>query len=113
MEAEHTTTQVTKGGCIMIRRPAQPSIYRGRTRPAKSRTAHAKARRRAIGALHLLGGALAAIAGLGWAGVQVRPAPFASVPPPPAPPKIIRLPAGLPAPVARYYRATYGERVPL
>lgn len=55
---------------------------------------------------------LATLAGLGWAGMVFRPAPFPtygqhgdieSTP----------LPAGLPAPVERFYRQLYGERVPV
>jgi hypothetical protein len=56
---------------------------------------------------------LAIIALLGWLGLQVRPRPF----PPHAArtPELatVPLPAGLPAPVARYYRQLYGDRVPV
>lgn len=69
----------------------------------------AKMRRRVINAL--IGAAV--IAGLGWAGLRVQPAPFPTVAPPPAVPDTIPLPAGLPAPVVRYYRVTYGDRVPV
>jgi hypothetical protein len=61
----------------------------------------------------IAGGILAALAGLGWAGLQVQPAPFPAVSQPSTPPKTIALPVGLPAPVARFYRQVYGERVPL
>lgn len=61
----------------------------------------------------IVGGVLAALAGVGWAGLQVPPAPFAPPPPAPASFETIPLPAGLPAPVERFYRLTYGERVPV
>jgi len=59
-------------------------------------------------------GVLAALVFVGWLGLQVQPAPFpaysqesasriATVP----------LPAGLPAPVDRYYRKVYGDAVPV
>lgn len=56
---------------------------------------------------------LGTAAGLGWLGLQVEPAPF-----PPYPERTMRLetvapPAGVPAPVARYFRAAFGERVPI
>lgn len=59
------------------------------------------------------GGALAAIVGLGWAGLRVQPAPFAAPPRAPAAAATTPLPAGLPAPVERFYRLTYGDRVPV
>jgi hypothetical protein len=58
------------------------------------------------------GGVLVQLLGLAWAGLQVRPAPF-----PPVrgdgTPDSVPLPEGLPRPVERYYRLTYGDRVPL
>jgi hypothetical protein len=56
---------------------------------------------------------LAALLGLGWVGLQIRPAPFPAVAQPSAPLETMPLPAGLPAPVARFYRETYGEQVPI
>ena len=53
-------------------------------------------------------GAAALVAG---AGLRVAPAPFPSVVSA-APLETFPLPAGLPAPVERFYRVTYGERVP-
>lgn len=57
-------------------------------------------------------GSVAALAGVGWLGLQVEPAP-----PPPHPEgrperDPAALPPGLPDPVRRYYRATAGEEVP-
>jgi Family of unknown function (DUF6544) len=73
----------------------------------------AKARKNALKTVTIAGDILAALAGLGWLGLQVQPAPFPAVPQPPAPLKTIPLPTGLPAPVARFYRQVYGERMPL
>lgn len=56
---------------------------------------------------------LAALAVVGWAGVQVEPRPFPPVPAATTPPQAVPLPADLPAPVARFYRLTYGERLPV
>lgn len=61
----------------------------------------------------IAGGALVAVAGLAWAGLQIAPAPFAPPAPAPAAAGSIPLPAGLPAPVERMYRLTYGERIPV
>lgn len=70
-------------------------------------------RKKAINRSTILGASLATLIGLSWAGLHVQPAPFPAVAPPPAAPDTIPLPAGLPAPVARYYRVTYGDRVPV
>lgn len=63
-------------------------------------------------ALLVLAG-LAALIALAWLGLQVQPRPF--------PPhgertpalKTVPLPAGLPAPVERFFHAVYGDRVPV
>lgn len=62
-----------------------------------------------------LGAAAGAVVllGAGWLGLQVRPAPFAPVAGPVVPAETIAMPTGLPAPLARYLRATFGDRVPL
>lgn len=56
---------------------------------------------------------LAAIAVVGWLGLQVRPSPF----PPHAERtpalRTVPLPVGLPAPVERFYRTVYGDQVPV
>lgn len=67
----------------------------------------------AIKALLISGSMLAALGGFAWAGLRVQPAPFPAVPQPSAPPETMPLPPGLPAPVERFYRVTYGERVPV
>lgn len=56
---------------------------------------------------------LLGLAGLGWAGLQVRPASFPAIPRPTVPLVTVPLPAELPAPVMRFYRQLYGERVPV
>lgn len=53
------------------------------------------------------------LAGLAWAGLRMPPAPFPAVPRPAAPPETVPLPAGLPAPVERFYRQTCGDRIPV
>lgn len=50
---------------------------------------------------------------LAWLGLRVQPRPFAAYPQQSAPLQTIPLPDGLPAPVERFYRAVYGERIPL
>jgi hypothetical protein len=46
-------------------------------------------------------------------GLRVVPAPFPALPLEPGAVTTIPLPAGLPAPVERFYRAVYGERIPV
>lgn len=58
-------------------------------------------------------GSLAGLLALGWLGLQVKPAPFRTILGISAAPKTIPLPPGLPAPVERFYRLTYGERIPV
>jgi hypothetical protein len=53
------------------------------------------------------------LAGLGWLGLRIRPAPFPAYAHVGAPPETTPLPAGLPAPVERFYRQLYGEQVPV
>jgi hypothetical protein len=53
------------------------------------------------------------LAGLGWLGLRVRPAPFPPYAYTGAPLERTPLPAGLPAPVERFYRRLYGEHVPV
>lgn len=48
-----------------------------------------------------------------WLGLQVRPKPLAAFPGQTPPLETMPLPAGLPAPVERYYRQIYGERIPV
>jgi hypothetical protein len=57
--------------------------------------------------------ALVALAVLSWLGLQVKPKPFASYPAQTPELETIPLPAGLPTPVERHYRAVYGDRLPV
>ncbi len=50
---------------------------------------------------------------LGWLGLQVKPGKFADYPEASGAAETVPLPDGLPAPVERYYRQTYGERIPV
>jgi hypothetical protein len=61
-----------------------------------------------------IAGVLAALVFLGWLGLQVQPAPFPDFPQASqASFETTGLPAGLPAPVERFYRTVYGDRVPV
>ena len=66
-----------------------------------------------VNGLMAAAGVLAALVALGWVGIRVQPAPFPSVEVAPVAPKTVPLPSGLPAPVERFYRQLYGERVPV
>jgi len=50
---------------------------------------------------------------IGWVGLQVSPRPFGIPDLPQSDVKSIPLPAGLPAPVERFYRTVYGEQIPV
>jgi len=50
---------------------------------------------------------------LGWLGLRIRPAPFSAFPQTDGAVETVPLPEGLPAPVERFYRLIYGERVPV
>lgn len=59
-------------------------------------------------------GVFAAIVFVGWLGLQVQPAPFPDYPEASASRIVtVPLPAGLPAPVDRFYRKVYGDAVPV
>ncbi|WP_219722069.1 DUF6544 family protein [Deinococcus planocerae] len=58
-------------------------------------------------------GFLAGVVALGWLGLQVQPRLFPAYPSAASTPETVPLPAGLPAPVERFYRQTYGERLPV
>jgi len=81
-----------------------------RTPPTRRAAAGSGSRRIATGAIVGLGTA----AGLGWLGLRIQPArlpvyPGSGV----ALLDTVPLPSGLPAPVERYYRQLYDERVPV
>jgi hypothetical protein len=50
---------------------------------------------------------------VGWLGFQLKPAPFPDYPEASQPAETVPLPDGLPAPVERYYRAAYGDEIPV
>jgi hypothetical protein len=50
---------------------------------------------------------------VGWLGLRVRPRPFPPLAQQSSALKTVPLPAGLPAPVERFYRQLYGDQVPV
>ena len=56
---------------------------------------------------------LAGLLLVGWLGLQFKPRPFAPYPERTPQLRTIPLPAGLPAPVERFYRTVYGDRAPV
>lgn len=63
--------------------------------------------------LAYVAGGLVTVVAVGWAGLQVEPEPLAEPDLQPGDVTRVPLPAGLPAPVERFYRTLYGEEVPL
>ena len=63
--------------------------------------------------LFIIAGLLVAIGLLGWLGLQIQPRPFPPVPGQTQALKTVPLPAGLPAPVERFYKMVYGEEIPV
>lgn len=61
----------------------------------------------------LIFGVLAGLLFLVWLGLQVRPTPFPDHAQRTPELKTVPLPSGLPAPVERYYRKIYGDKVPV
>ncbi len=61
----------------------------------------------------MFGGFLGTLIFLLWVGLQIKPAPFAAFAQQTPAIETIPLPAGLPAPVERFYRQLYGERIPV
>jgi hypothetical protein len=58
-------------------------------------------------------GALVILVALIWLGLRISPAPLPAFPQQSGQPQAQPVPEGLPAPVARFYRAVYGETVPV
>jgi hypothetical protein len=58
------------------------------------------------------GSSLALVAGIGWLGLRVKPAPFPTHPERTPELSTAHLPSELPEPVRRHFRATLGARVP-
>ena len=56
---------------------------------------------------------LAFITLLGWLGLQIKPRPFSPYPEKTPGLKTVPLPAGLPAPVERFYKTVYGTEIPV
>ncbi|HZQ08104.1 MAG TPA: DUF6544 family protein [Anaerolineae bacterium] len=50
---------------------------------------------------------------IGWVGLQVKPAPFPAFPLAQPNLETMALPTGLPTPVERFYRAVYGDTIPV
>jgi hypothetical protein len=66
--------------------------------------------------MQLMIGLLIALIGLFlvvWLGLRVKPKPFAPYPDRDSELETVPLPDGLPAPVDRFYRAIYGDRIPV
>jgi len=61
----------------------------------------------------ILAGIVIAVGLLGWLGLQVQPKSFPAYPDKTPQLKTVSLPAGLPAPVERFYRTIYGEELPV
>jgi hypothetical protein len=55
----------------------------------------------------------AVVAVIGWLGLQVKPASFKPYPQKSSSLETLPIPAGLPAPVERFYRTVFGDQVPL
>ena len=66
--------------------------------------------------MRILGVLIAIVPGLlavAWIGLQIQPKSFAGYPGETPALKTIPVPAGLPAPVERFYRTIYGEQIPV
>ena len=50
---------------------------------------------------------------LGWLGLKIKPASFSSYPEKTPELRTVPLPAGLPAPVERFYKTAYGDEIPV
>src|SRR5512140_548791 len=61
----------------------------------------------------IIAGAMLLLVLLIWLGLHVKPAPFPAYPQKTVEIKYVPLPTGLPAPVERFYRKIFGERIPL
>lgn len=63
--------------------------------------------------LFIIASVVLAIGLLGWLGIKIRPKSFAPFPEETQPLQTVPLPAGLPAPVDRFYHIVYGEEIPV
>jgi hypothetical protein len=73
---------------------------------------HTRRKRRNLVIVSVLIGAVAILA-LGWLGLRVQPAPFPAFAQRTPKLETVALPQGLPAPVERFYRKVYGDRIPV
>lgn len=63
--------------------------------------------------LFIIAGIVLALGLLGWLGLQIQPQPFPTYPEQTPQLSTMPIPAGLPAPVERFYRTVYGKEVPV
>lgn len=70
-------------------------------------------RKKMLQIIGAVAGVIAFVVLVGWLGLKVQPAPFSVISQPQPPLQTVPLPTGLPAPVERYFRLTYGENVPM
>lgn len=63
--------------------------------------------------LFIAGGVLLALVAVIWLGLQIKPTPFPTYTKDDKPLETMAMPAGLPAPVERFYRTVYGDRIPI
>lgn len=61
----------------------------------------------------IIGGVVGALIALAWLGLRIGPGSFSAYSIPAGPVEYIPLPTGLPAPVERFYRELYGDRIPV
>jgi hypothetical protein len=61
----------------------------------------------------ILAAGIALLILVGWLGLQIKPGPFPAFPQQTPLLETVSLPAGLPAPVERFYREIYGEHIPV
>ncbi|MDD5371691.1 MAG: hypothetical protein PHQ40_21630, partial [Anaerolineaceae bacterium] len=60
-----------------------------------------------------IAGLLVVLGGLGWIGLHIQPKSFPPITQTTPPLQTVPIPAGLPAPVDRFYRTIYGDRIPV
>lgn len=63
--------------------------------------------------LIIIGGIVVALGLICWLGLQIKPQSFPAYPDKTPQLKTVPLPAGLPAPVDRFYRTVYGKEIPV
>jgi hypothetical protein len=73
---------------------------------------HTRQRGRSVITISVLVGVIVILA-VGWLGLKVQPAPFPAFAQRTPKLETVALPEGLPAPVERFYRRVYGDRIPV